>query len=74
MISRQIVDFTWELKNMARAGDPVSVRLQIEIHEIHKFVWVCDQLATFLDRKQVADRFELSRQASSWSATLSATG
>jgi len=26
-----------------------------------KFVWVCDQLATFLDRKLVADRFELSR-------------
>jgi len=27
-----------------------------------KFVRVCDQLATFLGRKQVADRFELSRQ------------
>jgi len=28
-----------------------------------KFARVCDQLATFLGRKQVADRFELSRQA-----------
>ena len=34
------------------------------------FVWVCDQLATFLGRKQVADRFELSRHieiARTWS-------
>ena len=28
-----------------------------------KFVRVCDQLATFLGRKQLADRFELSPQA-----------
>ena len=26
-----------------------------------KFARVCDQLATFLDRKQVADRFQVSR-------------
>jgi len=53
---------------MARAGDPVSVRLQIEIHEIHKFVWVCDQLATFFGSKTgrrqvraISTSFELVR-------------
>jgi len=30
---------------------------------VDKFVRVCDQLATFFGRKQVADMFEVSRQA-----------
>jgi len=38
-----------------QVADPVSDLL------FNKFVWVCDQLATFWGRKQVADRFRLSR-------------
>ena len=39
-----------------QVADPVSYQVT------NKFVRVCDQLATFLGQKQVADRFELSRR------------
>ena len=37
--------------------------IQVADLAFDKFVRVCDQIATFQGRKQVADRFELSRQA-----------
>jgi len=47
-------------------ADPVSDQVS------DKFVRVCDELATFLNRKQDADRFELSGHdeiARTWSHT-----
>jgi len=48
-----------------QVADPVSDPVS------HKFVRVCDQLATFLGRKQVADRFELRKypDTRTWSQT-----
>ena len=46
-------------KNSVKAKFVYSI--QVADLAFDKFVLVCEQLATFLGRKQVADKFEISR-------------